>query len=101
MKMMFISGTISALIGIGLITFGSVQNNLVCYILGAVFFLVTIITFGILLILILKDKKDTKLKINQMSLQFISHKETSFERNYFGNDSAFSHYYSPSFKSEI
>ncbi len=95
LKIMILSGIISVLAGVGLIAFGFVKNNLVGYILGAISFLVTILTFGIVLIILLKYKKDRKPKINQMSMQFFEHKETSFERNYFGNDTAFSHYHTP------
>jgi len=70
LKIMILSGIISVLAGVGLIAFGFVKNNLVGYILGAISFLVTILTFGIVLIILLKYKKDRKPKINQMSMQF-------------------------------
>ena len=89
---MIVTGIIIVTIGMSLIAFGCAAKNEVGYIVGGIFLTVSTVIFAIALVVIFKNKKQTdnnmktatrNLQTNAMSLNFLSKKETSFERNYF------------------
>lgn len=82
---MFSLGTVTMLFGIGFIIYGSVENNIVGYSVGGVCLALSLFFYGIILIIVVKHKKQANNKIKELSLQFFDKKETSFERNYFNN----------------
>ena len=92
LKIMIVTGIIIVTIGMSLIAFGCAAKNEVGYIVGGIFLTVSTVIFAIALVVIFKNKKQTdnnmktatrNLQTNAMSLNFLSKKETSFERNYF------------------
>ena len=82
-KILTFLGSVSAIVGCVLLSYGVINDKLEGYIPGGIFLLIAIILFTVVIVLINKQKNQMNQIVNEMSLHFFDRKETSFERMYF------------------